>query len=256
MRRAAPILVTAIACAHQPVTDRPVQVTPDLVAHLKVALSGEPAIQIDDSDCDDHDRSRVTASFDELRQSLVAHGFLLVDPAEANLLFEHHTHVTTCTYDGQLEGSAQLIAKDRSGRTIEIVSLFPLWPDGLVDLILTSDRLAAFARDPAAPPVRRAPPPELAVTSTAATFSIQPMEGELDPALADQLVEYLIVRLTEGGALIRDDAAHEALTSKFLEVGDRCVISASLFRRGATERTGCSTEELMDAIDRIASRLR
>ena len=243
--------MTAIACAHAPTTDRPIALTPELLANLRVALSGEPQIQIDDKDCDGNDRARITASFEELRESLVKRGFTMVDPSAANLLLEHRTHVTVCTYDGQLEGSAQLIAKDRGGRTIDIASLFPLWPDALVDLILTSDRLAAFARDPIAQPMKVA----TVGTSTSARFSIRPMEGDLDPALADQLIEYLILRLTERGSLVRNDSAPDALTSKFLRVQDRCVIQAALLRRSATERAGCSTDDLMNAIDRLAEQL-
>jgi hypothetical protein len=120
-----------------------------------------------------------------------------------------------------------------------------------VDLILTSERLARFAEDPSAPP----PAPVAVATSTSARFSIRPMEGDVDPALADQLVEYLILKLTERGSLIRSDAAADALTSKFLRIQDRCVIQAALFRRSATERAGCSTDDLMDAIDRLAEQL-
>jgi hypothetical protein len=249
------LLVTlAFSCAHHPTTDRPLQLTPELLGHLRVALPGEPLMKIDDGDCDDHDRSRIKASFEELREALVTRGFTVVDPELANVWFEHRTHVTACTFDGQLEGSAQLIAKDRSGRTIDIASLFPLWPEGLVDLILTSERLAEFAKNPQAPP----PPPPAAIavaTSTSASFSIRPMEGELDPALADQLVEYLILKLTERGSLFRDDRSSEALTSKFLRIQDRCVLQAALFRQTATERAGCGTDDLMDAIDRLAAQL-
>jgi hypothetical protein len=245
----------AVACAHRPATDRPVVVTPDLLANLRVSLPGEPLMTIDDGDCDDHDRSRITASFEELREELVKHGFTVVDQSQANLVFEHRTHVTTCTYDGQLEGSAQLVAKDRGGQTIDIASLFPLWPEGLVELILTSERLAAYARNPRATPPPPPPPAIAVATSTASSFSVRPMEGDIDPALADQLVEYLILRLTERGALRRDDAAANPLTSKFLRIQDRCVVQAALFGRASTERAGCSTDELMDAIDRLAAQL-
>jgi hypothetical protein len=92
-------------------------------------------------------------------------------------------------------------------------------------------------------------------TSSSAAFSIRPMEGALEPGLADQLVEYLILRLTENGALVRSDSSPDALSSKYLRVGDRCVLQAALFGRTVTERSGCATDELMDAIDRVARTL-
>lgn len=54
--------------------------TAELLANLRTALPGEPYVQIDDEDCDGNDRARVTASFEELRESLVKRGFTLVDP--------------------------------------------------------------------------------------------------------------------------------------------------------------------------------
>jgi hypothetical protein len=246
------LLLTSAACAHQPTTDRPIVITSELMANLRVALAPEPRIDIDDSDCDGHDRSRVVASFEELREALLKHGFTVVDLESANLVFEHRTHVTACTFDGQLEGTAQLIAKDKNGRTIDIASMFPLWPEGLVDLIVTSERLADFAANP-----RTIVPAPIATvkTSTASGFSIRPMEGDLDPALADQLVEYLILRLTEAASLVRDDTSRDALTSKYLRVADRCVLQAALFGRSVTERAGCGTDDLMDAVDRLAAKL-
>jgi hypothetical protein len=237
MLRLVALAMTA-ACAHGRV-EKPILVTPELLPNLRIEMPPGPEIQVDDQDCDEYDEARLRASFDELRTSLVAHGFQLFDPPLSNLRLSHTHHVTTCTYDRQIEGTSTIVLRDRNGRVVERVSLFPLWPDGLVAQLLESARLAAFAK---APPVEPVAPVAPVATSTA----IDP--PALDPQVEARLAEYFELRLQEQGPI-------EGVDHRVIRLGETCVVTASIGGKTATERVPCDPDRIADAIDRIVERL-
>lgn len=242
------------ACAHGP-TEKPILVTPDLLENLSIAMPDEAQIQVEDGDCDEYDRTRVRASFEELRTSLLEHGFTLAEDGEANLRLAHTNTITSCTYDDMIHGTSTVVLTDRWGRTVEAVSLFPLWADGLVRQLLESAALASFAAHPPEPPQAAPPPPSPPqAPKTPPAFSPTPLASEvLEPALAKQLGGYLAARIADAGYRRSDDGA--PLTSEVTKLGSKCVLTARLGGRSATERTSCDADALAGAIDRITPRL-
>lgn len=254
-----------------------------ILGQLKIQLAASPELKVEDGDCDKEDRSMIRASWDELQTSLVSAGFTLVSK-NPDLHLRHVNHLTNCGFDGRIHGTASLLLETPQGRLVERVSLFPLWPDGLVKQLLKSARLLRFAQQPRPKPsptkvaqgkltktstltttasVAQAGPkaPKLiktqpSMTIAVAAFGASSSAKGLAPELLSQLTEYLQARL--GPAPLPGMKPRLQLAPKLLKVGKRCVVSAVLMdtktkvQQTAMVRAGCQDDALMDAMDQLA----
>ena len=219
-----------------------VLLTPELLTKIRIAMPEEPEIQIEDQDCDAYDRARVVESFAELKTSLVTRGFTLVEQDQADLQLRHATRVTSCTYDGMVHGRSDLELRDRSGQTVELVTLFPLWPDGLADQLLRSPRLLRYAQTSKKDSEPEKPPPQRETLISA---------PELDPHLVIKLTEYWTLRLSERGM-----PARQMPKAKVIRFGSQCALVAQPDGEPPVmHRSDCSPEELLATIDRVVTQL-
>jgi hypothetical protein len=152
--------------------------------------------------------------------------------------------------------------------------------------------LSARAPQPVAPPVQV--PAHARPKAIVAVFDVQDQGGRLKPEVLVQLTEYLATRLTETGVfrvvpqeqlrsrLVQEKiesykqcydqscqievgkaiAAEKSLATKVLRVGTQCALAATLFdlktetaETGASARTDCTENALMDGIDQIATQV-
>jgi hypothetical protein len=154
---------------------------------------------------------------------------------------------------------------------------------------------ATAPRPAVAPPAAPSPPSAAArPRAIVAVFDIQDQGGRIQPEALVQLTEYLATRLAETGAfrvvpheqlrsrLVQEKvesykecyeqscqieigkaiAAEKSLSTKILRVGTQCAITATLYdlksetaEAGASSRTDCTDNALMDGIDQVATQV-
>lgn len=144
------------------------------------------------------------------------------------------------------------------------------------------------------PPARRDESRPPAAGTVMAVFDIQDASGSLDLRTLDQLTDFLAVKMTDVAGYrvvprnqlrqrLRDEksqgykkcydegcqielgravAAQKSLSTRLIQVGSRCALTASVFdlksettERAASVETDCTEDSLMEAIEKVASKL-